>query len=469
VRAEEQTPFVLLVGADMDALTDLARALRGEGIRVSLATGRAAATERAKSGGYHVILATRSVVEPDETGLGLLDTLALELSEPPPYIVLAEHEADLGASAVATADVGELLRRIGEVVSRGPSSMRPDTYAPSTFGLGETRLADLLATFSEEGRTGTFTIVTAHGSGEIRMHEGDVVDAVYVRVEGLKALARLASERQGRATFYPSKDRVVRRMREPTPALVAFIVEHGHEMERLTDALGGMGKDTLLSTTGGTAPNDPSHVVRLVASKLRVPATLEELLDSVPAPDAAVLAALVEIDHAGRLRRMGKVDGRVHLGAATELPLLRANAARARAPGFAGPGRIIMAATPSRLSVLAHTIPSLADAIGAKDGQSQVPVPHLIATLRLGDSVDIDIVALPLVPAYSPLWPLALAGASVLVRLDAAASRPLEDVCATHLIPILEAQRVVPGLDESNAMHVARLLRAAIEATAFDG
>ncbi len=465
----EERPMVLLVGADVDALTALARALRGAGIHVSVATGRAAACERAKSGGYHVILATRSVVEPDETGLGLLDTLALELTEPPPYIVLAEHEADLGTSAVATDDFPELMRRIDEVVSRGPSSMRPDSSAPSTFSLGETRLADLIATFGEEARTGTFTIVTARGSGEIRMQDGDVVDAVYVRVEGLKALARLASERQGRATFFPSKDRVVRRMREPTPALVAFIVEHGHEMDRLTEALGGVGSDTLLSTTGGNAPTDPSHLIRIVASKLRVPATLDELLDSVPAPDAAVLAALVEIDRTGRLRRMGRVDGRVHLGAATELPLLRANAARARAPGFAGPGRIVMAATPSRLSVLAHTIPSLADAVGAREGQSQVPVPHLLATLRLGDSVDVDIVALPLVPAYSPLWPLALAGASVLVRLDAAASRPLEDVCATHLIPILEAQRVVPGLDESNAMHVARLLRAAIETSAFDG
>jgi hypothetical protein len=165
---------------------------------------------------------------------------------------------------------------------------------------------------------------------------------------------------------------------------------------------------------------------------------------------------------------MGRVDGRIHLGTVGELPLLRANAARARAPGFQGPGRLVMAATPSRLAVLSHTIPSLADAIGAKDTQPQVPVPYLVATLRLGDGVDIDIMALPLVPAYSPLWPLAVAGASVVVRLDAAAARSLEDACATHLVPILDAQRVVPGVDESNAVHVARLLRAAIETSAFE-
>jgi hypothetical protein len=35
-------------------------------------------------------------------------------------------------------------------------------------------------------------------------------------------------------------------------------------------------------------------------------------------------------------------------------------------------------------------------------------------------------------------------------------------------VPILDAQRVVPGIDESNAVHVARLLRAAIETSASE-
>jgi hypothetical protein len=461
--------MILLVGVDVDGVSNVARALRTRGMRVSVATGRAAASERAKAGGYNVIVATRAVVEPDDTGLGLLDTLALELHSPPPYIVLAERDDEAGPVSVLASDIDTLVKRIDDVIAKSPrASESPDAALPSTFGLGETPLADLLHTFSEEGRSGTFSIVTAHGAGDVRMRDGDVVDAVYVRVEGLKALARLCEERQGRATFFPSTERVVRRMREPTEALVAFVLEHAREVERLTEALGDVDRDTLLSASGSSSPQDQSHVVRLVMQKLRVPATLEEVLDSVPAPDAAVLAALVDIDRLGRLRRMGRVDGRIHLGTVGELPLLRANASRARAPGFQGAGRIVMAATPSRLAVLSHTIPSLADAIGAKDAQPQVPVPYLVATIRLGDGVDIDIMALPLVPAYSPLWPLAVAGASVVVRIDQAASRSLEDACATHLVPILDAQRIVPGIDESNAVHVARLLRAAIETSAFE-
>ena len=44
MQAEDRSPHALLVGANVDALGELARALRREGVRVSVATSRAAAS-----------------------------------------------------------------------------------------------------------------------------------------------------------------------------------------------------------------------------------------------------------------------------------------------------------------------------------------------------------------------------------------------------------------------------------------
>ena len=66
-----------------------------------------------------------------------------------------------------------------------------------------------------------------------------------------------------------------------------------------------------------------------------------------------------------------------------------------------------MRSTEIGLSVL-----SLADAFPPQEPTPSVPVPYVLATIRLGDGVELDIVALPLVPVYAPLWPMALAGAA---------------------------------------------------------
>ena len=94
-----------------------------------------------------------------------------------------------------------------------------------------------------------------------------------------------------------------------------------------------------------------------------------------------------------------------------------------------------------------------------------IPIPHSIATVRLGDDVDLELVALPLVPAYAPLWSLALAGSAIVVRLDDAAGSALTEVCAAAELPVLDAQILVGALEEASVAQVASLVRAAIEAT----
>src|SRR5262249_27974997 len=138
---------------------------------------------------------------------------------------------------------------------------------------------------------------------------------------------------------------------------------------------------------------------------------------------------------------------------------------RASAPGFAGAARVVFAGTPSRLAVFAHAALCLQDAIAAADPAPNVPVPYPIATVRLGADVALERVGLPLAPAYAPLWPMALAGSAIVVRLDDAAGAALTEACGVAELPILDAQMLVGALEEASVAQVASLVRAALEAT----
>ena len=206
-------------------------------------------------------------------------------------------------------------------------------------------------------------------------------------------------------------------------------------------------------------------MARIALAKLRSPATLEEVLDDLPDPDAQILAAIVELDTAGRLKRLPHEMQRVPLVSTEQLHLMRALVSRASAPGFDGAARFVFAGTPSRLAVFAHAALSLVDALPSAEAAPVIPIPHTIATVRLGDDVNIEIVALPLVPAYAPVWPLTLAGAAIVVRLDDAAGSALAEACAAAELPVLDAHVLVGELEEGSVAQVASLVRAAIEAT----
>jgi hypothetical protein len=91
-------------------------------------------------------------------------------------------------------------------------------------------------------------------------------------------------------------------------------------------------------------------------------------------------------------------------------------------------------------------------------------VPYVLSTIRLGDGVELDVTALPLVPAYAPLWGLSLAGAAVVVRLDDAAAETLREACKSVDVPILDARAVFGSLDESSPVQIASLIKTALDA-----
>lgn len=459
---------VLLVDHDVDALAHLASKLRERGIRVSLANGSQMACERARTGGYDVVLAARAVAEPADGAIGVIDAMSIELSQVPPLLVLDDDSSNGGNDTrVCRSDVERIVERIHELTKADDRPPRM-SLAPSAHALEHAALGDLLVVLSTERRSGTVTVTTARGSGEVRLVEGDIADAVYVRLEGKKAIARMLGERDGTATFTPGAPAIMRRIHEPTKTLLS----EAQAIVAKTNALRATAHELFaatLMTVDGAAPDDLGEIEQHVLARLRVPATLDELLDELPHSDPEVLDAVVRLDAASAVKRLGAAASRVQLCGPDQLHLVRASASRARAAGFSGPARIVFAATPARLAVFGHTVLSLADAFPSQEPTPPLPVPYVLASLRLGDGVELDIVALPLVPAYAPLWPMAIAGAAVVVRLDEGAVEPLEEACVSVDVSTLDARAIFGAVEESSPVQVATLIKTALEADGSTG
>ena len=67
--------------------------------------------------------------------------------------------------------------------------------------LQQVSVADLLQLLGANRRSGTLSLATPSGAGEVRLMDGEVVDAVYRRVDGEKAVVRLLGEAEGSFAF----------------------------------------------------------------------------------------------------------------------------------------------------------------------------------------------------------------------------------------------------------------------------
>jgi CheY-like chemotaxis protein len=460
-------PRVLLVEENLDELASIAASLRQRGVHVALANGVSMACERAKTARVDVVVAASELTEAREDGLGLLDALAIELGQLPPVLLLVrEGPGPLQGEAVRRGDVDAIVARVRALVAVLPPRWAESSPPTALYSgsLAKVEITDVIETLSVERTTGTLGVTTPTGAGDVRFVDGGVVDAVYLRFEGVKALVRMNAETEGRFVFTSDTPTVLGRMSLSTAQLLRDVAAHTAEAKRLRAQLGDLSAKALLAAEGGEHA-DLSPLARATLAKLRAPATVDEVLDELSEPDAHVLAAIVELDAAGRLKRLPHEVQRAPLVGTEQLHLMRALVSRASAPGYEGTTRLVFAGTPSRLAVFAHAALRLLDALPPPDSAPTIPIPHSIALVRLGDDVDVELVALPLVPAYAPLWPLTLAGSAIVVRLDDAAGSALAEACAAAEISVLDAQALVGTLEEGSVAQVASLIRAAIEST----
>jgi CheY-like chemotaxis protein len=460
---------VLLVDDDVNALGALASALRARGLTVFNASEVYEAVEQTFKHRPDVVL-----VAHDINGEGdLTESIRAvpEIASTPLLRLMPDGRADeLGPNDVLRADLDHVISRISEASPRDP---RQPFDQEIRGDIEQMPLVDLLQLLAMNRRSGVLGITTASGAGEVRLLDGEVIDAVYRRLEGEKALFRLLSEREGRFAFSSGDPSVARRITAATSHLLIEAMHQVDEVTRCRIELSPAGEALLLEEAFAAPPSRPpdlpgeqAALARDLAVLLQIPRGVDELLDESGAPDLAILDALSALMRAGKIRRIPIAELITPFAPLEQLPVLRSLVSRLTRPGFAPPPRLLIAASVKRMATLAHAIRRISDAIPPGEPPTSAAVPRPLGTLRLGDGVELALTGLPAEETFAPTWALALPGAAAVVRLNDAGGPALEAHCHALEVMLIDAESVMGALEVAAPGQVAALVRSALEMAA---
>ncbi|MGK4008448.1 DUF4388 domain-containing protein [Sorangium sp. So ce1036] len=541
---------MLLVDSDVDALGALASALRARGLTVTNANGAFEAVEQAFKRRPDVVLAARAIDEDS----ALADAFAAvpELADTPILFLVDGAEGELGPDDLLRSDVDRIVSRITEASPRGS---RPTAPQEIRGDLQQVPLVDLLQLLAMNRRSGVLGITTPSGAGELRLSAGEVIDAVYRRLEGEKALYRLLGERDGQFAFSPGEPVSVRRIMAPTSRLLMEAIHQVDEVRRRRAELAPGGEAFLLTEPASDEPDLPplsplprsaawsavvaagepavdgeasaatlllpapgptplaegapagsrrgsmpppptlraagpgsarpqgtqpstapppslaepaarSVVAAKITALLQMPHNLDELLDEINAPDLLILEVLMELTASGKVRPISLADLTTPFAPPEHFAVLRSLVTRLSRPGFAPPPHLVIAASARRMAMLSHAVRRIADAVLPAEPPPRAPLPRPLGVIRLGDGVELALLGLPADEGFAPTWPLALHGASVVVRLGDAGKDALAAHCEALELQLIDAEAVMGPLDLASPGQIALLVRAALETAA---
>ncbi len=451
---------VLLVEPDVDALGELAEGLRTRGLEVLLADSIESALARVQSTRVTAMLVAEVLLTDRDTEARLATD---------PILAKIPRWVLVGRSTTITDNSTWLPRHDPETIARRlftlPSRTPPVSTDRGDFrgDLQQVSVPDLLQLLSMNRRTGTLMIVAVTGQGEVRMTDGEIVDAVFRRVEGTKALYRLLGETEGSFSFVSGTPTPLRRVTEPTSMLLLEGLRHTDEVRRLLTQLSAT-EDALQATRPATATDD--ELEQKVLYALEVPKTAVELLDDLASSDLDILKTVDSLVTSGLVRRIERGALRVELAEPDQLSVLSAIVRQLKRPGFNGNPRIVFFSSPPRLSASLHALGRIADSLVATETTPAAPVAYRLATLRLTESQELDVIGLPNNLAYCPLWNLTLPGCAAVVTLGTELSEMLEEATTLSGVTLLDAETLVGHLDEGDPRQMAALVRATLESAA---
>ena len=451
---------VLVVEPDFDALGALASRLRARGLEVAIADSVASALDKARVAPPEAVIVAVAILENG----GLRAKFAQDplLARATIFTLFNRvPDRELRVDELDASDVDDIARRMHALPARAGAAVAEG--GDLRGNLQQIGILDLLQLLSMNRRSGSLSITTQAGAGEVRVADGEIVDAVYRRLEGEKALYRLLGETEGVFSFASGAAHSLRRIVLPTRSLLLEGMRHIDETKHCREALNSESEAFLAIVPPEAGTGEAEQRVLEV---LLAPRTLNELLDEVPVADLEVLEALTELLNAGKIRRIAAGAARVELADAERLTVLAALAKRAARAGFRGPVRVAIAASQQRLATLTHAVSRIADAMLPTEAVPSAPIPHALATLRLADGGELGVVGLPLVEAYAPLWALVLPSCAAVARLESGVPDVLETACAHAGVAVVDAAGLLPEGEEGDPEQVASLLRLLLERAA---
>ena len=456
---------VMIVDSDVDALGVLASALRARGLGVQIASEVYDAVEQAYQAPPHVLLAAKELDRDGDLSAALSAVPALS-ELPILHLVNAKDTSTLGPREVRRADVDHVAARILEVALR---ETVVGAQQELRGNVQQMPLVDLLQLLTMNQRSGVLSVVTTHGSGEVRLAGGQVVDAVYRRVEGEKAFYRMLGEPQGQFAFTPGEGAGLRRMSTPTNALLMEAMRQIDELRQLRKRISPASEVFVAHepiASGQVIADGPERLEREILTALSVPRSLDELSDEVSALDLAVVTALARLLEAGKVAAMPLAALTAPFAPPEQMSILRALVSRLSPKGFLRPTRMVIAASHRRMLGLAHAVRYIEGVTSPQDLPPRAALPRPFGTLALGEGVVLALVGLPADDTFAPLWSLTLPGSAAVVRIDGAGGDAFEACCEAAEAQLLEAEQLVSTLDVAVPSQVAALVRSALETAA---
>lgn len=444
---------VLVVDAEIEVLGDLASRLRNLGLEVVIADSDRLALERARGRRPDAFVVERRLAE--ETAL--LDELAIDrqLASIPCLLMSDAPEA---ADILDRRDPTTIAKRLYDALPRERAAARDGDFRGD---LTQVSVVDLLQLLSMNRRSGALTIATAKGAGEVRLREGEVVDAVFRRQEGEKALFRLLAETEGHFAFASGTETALRRIEVPTSALLLEGMRQLDEVRQLRESIDGAGGFAL--ATQADLPAEASPLEREIFAALETPKSLDDLLEELSESDHTILQATQRLLTDGRLRRIAGGTARPELAEPDRLHLIAALIKRLGREGFGGGARLAFAGEVRRVAALGHASGRMANAEVPADSVPLAPVPHRLATLKFPDGARLELLGLPLADEYAPLWGLSLPGTAAVIQVGSTSSPLLEEMTRALGIPLLETASLLGELDEGDTQQVVALIRSALD------
>jgi hypothetical protein len=86
-----------------------------------------------------------------------------------------------------------------------------------------------------------------------------------------------------------------------------------------------------------------------------------------------------------------------------------------------------------------------------------------LATLRLAEGVELEVMGIPALEAFQPLWALSLPGSALVLGLEYSASPAVQELCDVLGVPFLDASALLGDFDEADPGQVAALISGALE------
>ncbi|HEY2406352.1 MAG TPA: DUF4388 domain-containing protein, partial [Polyangiaceae bacterium] len=172
---------VLVVEPDFDALGALASKLRARGLEVTIADDSASAVERAHASPPDAFVLSAALLDRDALLTRIAADAALSLV-PVFSLVGTDLGRELALGELSQGDVEEIARRVHALPTRAGAAV--EAGGDVRGNLQQVSILDLLQLLSMNRRSGTLSITTQAGAGEVRLADGEIVDAVYRRLEG---------------------------------------------------------------------------------------------------------------------------------------------------------------------------------------------------------------------------------------------------------------------------------------------